>query len=90
MFSSIEVFILFVYFSTIFVAIAAIQYLNPGKAMRESFQVEDTNEKFAQAEFEEPESDKSEEKEEEFTMEENPMFRHRNVNKEIPWIEQVD
>ncbi len=90
MLSSFEIFIFTLYLATIFISVATITYLNPGKAMRESFQVEDTNEKFAQAEFEEPESDKSEEKEEEFTMEENPMFRHRNVNKEIPWIEQVD
>lgn len=81
MLSTFEIFIFTLYLATIFICVAAIAYLNPGKSIRESITVLDTDEKFVQAEFEEPESSESEK---EFTMEENPMLRHRNL------VEQVD
>lgn len=54
------------------------------------YRVELTNEKFDEKEFEEPDSDSSEE----YIMTENPMLRHRNTTAEegsgAPSIEDVD
>ncbi len=75
----------------------AIQMLNPGKAVREALHPEtieavESNEKFVQAEFEEPDSDSEQEpfnpEKENFTMTENPMLRHRKV--EMSEMDRVD
>ena len=95
MFSIFELIVISVYFTTILVAILAIQILNPGQDTRETVTEKET------VDFEEPDSDeespfKSESEElmmtdqaeatltespilEEFTMTENPMLRRRHV-----------
>lgn len=86
MFTITELIVLSVYITTIIVAILAIQILNPGQAIRESMKVQETNEKFVQADFEEPDSDEEppfNPQTEEYTMEENPMLRHRNVGNQV-------
>lgn len=99
MLSSLEILVFVVYLSFVFSTVALVLYFNPGKQMREAFQVEDTEEKFVQAELEEPSSESEQsESEEEYIMTENPMLRQRRFpfeessveQKEIPWVEQVD
>jgi len=72
-----------------------IQTLDLARKLREEkeIQVVDTKEEFAEAPFEE-DSDEEETpfdpSKESYTMTENPILRHRNVDSETPWVEQVD
>lgn len=100
MLSSLETFIILFYLFTIVMTTVIIAIVNPGAVIRERIEAQETNEKFVQAEFEEPSSESEQsESEEEYKMEENPMFRRRHVaqpeqqteqKEEVPWIEQVD
>lgn len=75
------------------IMIISIQMYNPGKQLKESLEVEQSNESFTEKEFEEPDSDSEQET---FTMTENPMFqtnpelRQRIHVEETPFLEQVD
>ena len=75
------------------IMIISIQIYNPGKQIRQSLEVEESNESFTEKEFEEPDSDSEQET---FTMTENPMFqtnpelRQRSHVAEMSLMEQVD
>lgn len=92
MLSSFEILVFVVYLCFVFSTVAAIMYFNPGKQVRETFHVEDTEETFVQAEFEEPSSESEQSESEE--SKESTTLRQRHVEKqeekEVPWIEQVD
>ena len=75
------------YLATLLAFLVTIQVMNPGKAIREAMEVryEESKEKFAELEFEEPPSESDEDvsfdpAKESFTMTENPMLRHRKVD----------
>lgn len=96
MLSSFEAFVFIVYLFCVFSTVAAIMYFNPGKQVREVLHAEETDEKFVQAEFEEPSSESEQSESEEENK--NPTLRQRRFSseeppveqKETPWIEQVD
>lgn len=80
------------YLAILLAIIVGIQVYNPGKHMRESFDVQESTETFAESDFQEPDSDEEVEydpSKENFTMTENPMLRHRNVETQPP-MEMVD
>ncbi len=85
------IFILYLFSLASFVTIVYI--LNPGRAIREAMDIryQETNEKFVNLEWEEPDSDEEikpfDPAKEDYTMTENPMLRHRN---KISEMEMVD
>ncbi len=89
-----EFFIFGLYLATLTIAIVGIQIVNPGKAIRENLAIEDMPEKTANAEMEEPDSEEDHPpfnpETEDYTMTENPMLRHRNVEQQASAMEMVD
>lgn len=85
-----EFFVFGLYLAMLIAAMVGIQILDARRPVHQTITVLDSQEKFVQSELEEPESDDDtrpfEPEKEEFTMTENPMFRHRNISK----MEMVD
>ena len=95
--NTFEILIFTIYFSMLLVSLVAIQIYNPGKLVREQMVVENTDEKFIQSEFEEPDSDCDNNKPsfnpetETYTMTENPILRRRHSEEAIaPALDMVD
>ena len=88
--SLFEFFILGLYLSFLTSIIVAIQIINPGKAIREAQKGEIDSE--LEEEMPEDEKPPFNPETEEYTMTENPMLRHRNVEdkQKMPFMEQVD
>lgn len=89
-----------IYLTMLTLTIVAIQYFNPGKAVREELTIEYTEEKMSESELEEPDSSEGENppfnpETECYTMTENPILRHRLVepvssDQQSPALELVD
>ena len=80
-----------IYLSFLASIILALQIYNPGKQIREAIHIEESDEKFDEKVFEEPDSDEEEvpfdPSKEDYTMTENPMLRHRNVLSEMEMVD---
>jgi hypothetical protein len=90
----LEFLILGLYLAMLLVGIVGIQLLEEVRLARKDLTVEEGEEEIAQADFEEPESEEEHPstfnpETEQFTMSENPMLRHRNVEQATA-MEMVD
>lgn len=94
--SVLELTVVVLYLLLIAMSAVMIQMLDLGRRMREqqeSMKVVETEEKFAESSFEDTDSEEEEAfdpSKENYTMTENPILRHRSVETETPWVEQVD
>lgn len=93
--SLLEFLIFGLYLAMLTLGIIGVQILEQMRlANKQQITVEDTNEKFVQSELEEPDSEDDHPpfnpETETFTMTENPMLRHRNVEQQVSSMEMVD
>ena len=96
----LEFLIFGIYLAMITASLIMIQIYNPGAAIREHMTIEDKGEPFVNQELEEPDSEPDtkdakapfDPEKETYTMTENPILRHRNVEQEqsSPAMELVD
>lgn len=94
--SLLEFLIFGLYLAMLTLGILGVQILEQMRlANSKQLSIEDSNEKFVQSELEEPDSEDEQPasfnpESEDYTMTENPMIRHRNVEQQVSAMEMVD
>jgi len=93
--SLLEFLIFGLYLAMLTLGILGVQILEQMRlANMKQLTIEDSSEKFVESEFEEPDSDDEQAPfnpdTEQYTMTENPMLRHRNVEQQVSAMEMVD
>jgi hypothetical protein len=93
--SLLEFLIFGIYLAMLALGIVGVQLLEQMRlANLQHLSIEDTQDKVIDSELEEPESDDEQKPfnpdSEDYTMTENPMLRHRNVEQQVSAVEMVD